>query len=326
MMDQLKKLNGKTVAVTGASGYIGSALAEALQTCSAHVIRVSRSKLPPKPGMLDVQADICTQACWEDIVSRAEIIFHLAGNTSIYTAIKDPVESLNSTLLPINHLMAAAQKSGKAPRVVFASTATVYGLTDDLPVSESRESKPITLYDLHKRFAEEQLALASHLGILHSVSLRLANVYGPSLNASSAADRGVLNKVSKMALREQDLLLFGDGSYVRDYVYIDDVVKAFMCAGASDQFSGHMFNVASGRGITLNEAFQLVVRSAENITGKRVAVNNSPWPADADAIEYRNFVGDVRSLKDAFNWHPEISLPSGIRKMLDVFSKTLDAE
>jgi len=321
MMDLLKNLNGKMVAVTGASGYIGSALTEALQKCSAHVVRVSRSELPPKSGMVDVQADICTLSCWQDLVSRADIIFHLAGNTSIYTAIKDPVESLNSTLLPINHLISAAQKSGQIPRLVFASTATVYGLTDNLPVTETQESNPITLYDLHKRFAEEQLALASQLGVLQSVSLRLANVYGPSLNASSAADRGVLNKVSRMALQQKDLQLFGDGGYIRDYVYIDDVVKAFLCAGASDQFAGHFFNVASGQGVTLKEAFKQVVEQAEKITGRKVGVNGTPWPADADAIEYRNFVGDVRSLKDAFNWHPEVSLPLGIHKMLSVFCK-----
>ena len=91
MMNLLKNLNGKTVAVTGASGYIGSALSEALQKCSAHVIRVSRSELLPKPGMLDVQADICTLACWEDLVARAAIIFHLAGNTSIYKIVRAPV-------------------------------------------------------------------------------------------------------------------------------------------------------------------------------------------------------------------------------------------
>jgi len=317
----MKNLNGKMVAVTGASGYIGSALTEALQKCSAHVIRVSRSELSPKSGMLDVQADICALSCWQDIVSRAEVIFHLAGNTSIYTAIKDPVESLNSTLLPINHLIAAAQKTGKTPRVVFASTATVYGLTDDLPVSEIQESNPITLYDLHKRFAEEQLALASQLGVLQSVSLRLANVYGPSLNASSAADRGVLNKVSKMALQQKDLQLFGDGRYIRDYVYIDDVVNAFLCAGASDKFTGHFFNVASGQGVTLEEAFQQVVEYSEKITGQKVGINKASWPENADAIEFRNFVGDVHSLKDAFNWQPEVSLSSGIQQMLMAFSK-----
>jgi len=321
MIDILKNLNGKTVAVTGASGYIGSALSEALQNQLAQVVRISRSELTPNPGMIDVQADVCTQSCWQDIVSRVDIVFHLAGNTSIYTALNDPVESLNSTLLPINHLIAAAQKSGRVPRVVFASTATVYGLTDGLPVSETRESKPITLYDLHKCFAEKQLALAGHLGVLQSISLRLANVYGPSLNASSAADRGVLNKISKMALQNKDLLLFGDGDYVRDYVYIDDVVNAFMCAGASDQFSGQIFNVASGHGVTLKEAFHEVVCQSEKITGRKIAIHNAPWPEGADAIEYRNFIGDVQALKDAFNWQPQTSLVSGIGSMLDVFSK-----
>ena len=312
---------GKTVAVTGASGYIGSVLADALKNRSADVIRVSRGALLPETGMTNLQADVRDYSCWQNIISKADIIFHLAGITSLYAAAKNPVESLNSTVLPLNHLINVAQELNRVPRVVFASTATIYGITKDLPVSEARETHPITLYDLHKRFAEEQLALANSQGILQSVSLRLANVYGPSLNTSSAMDRGVLNKVSKMALRGEDLQLFGDGNYVRDYIHIDDVVNAFLCAGNLDGFAGRCFNLASGQGVTLKEAFQLVINQVAKATGQKVTLNSVPWPVGADLIEYRNFTGDISAIYDAFNWRPNVSLQAGVEQMVTIFSE-----
>jgi len=186
MRDFINNYENKTVAVTGASGYLASVLIDALQKTPVRILRVSRRDLAPIPGTETLKADVCTSNCWEEIVSKADVIFHLAGNTSVYTAAKNPADSLNSTVLPIAHLVAAAQAAGHKRRVVFASTATVYGLTDSLPVAEDAEPKPVTIYDLHKLFAEKQLELATKQGILEGVSLRLANVYGPSSSTSSS--------------------------------------------------------------------------------------------------------------------------------------------
>ena len=252
----------KTVAITGASGYLASVLINALQKTPAHILRVSRQELPPISGTETLKADVRASDCWEEIVSKADVIFHLAGNTSVYAAAKNPAGSLSATVLPITHLIAAAQAAGHKRRVVFASTATVYGLADDLPVAEDAEPKPITNYDLHKLFVEKQLELATKQGVLEGVSLRLANVYGPSSSTSSADDRGILNRITRLALQGADLQLYGDGAYLRDYVYIDDVVRAFMVAGLGEGVAGRLFNVASGKGIPVRKIFHLVTERA----------------------------------------------------------------
>ena len=149
MLHILKNIACKTVAVTGASGYIGSALSTKLVECSARVLRISSKKLHPQTGMLDLKADINVVDCWEKIVNQADIIIHLAGNTSIHEAKKNYVDSLNSTIIPLQHLDLMARKLGRKPRVIFASTATIYGLPDTIVTSEDDNIDPITEYDLH---------------------------------------------------------------------------------------------------------------------------------------------------------------------------------
>ena len=325
MQDVRRRFARKTVAVTGGGGYIGAALLEALRDTPASILRVSRRALPDAPGTESFQADVRSMECWREIVRRADIVFHLAGNTSVSAAATDPADSLNSTVLPLTRLMAAAREAGRAPRVLYASTATVYGLTDVLPVAESAITAPVTTYDLHKLFAERQLTLASTQGVVEGVSLRLSNVYGPSPAYSSSEDRGILNKIATLASRGEDLRLYGDGNYLRDYVYIDDVVRAFMISAVSDNVIGRSFNVASGCGVTVRDAFNLVARTAEGVTGKTVRVRDVPWPADADPIDLRNFVADIASFSQSSGWRPSTSLAEGVNLMVSRFSGEVPA-
>ena len=273
MSDLLKSLEGKVIAVTGANGYIGSALSTKLVEYSARVLRISSKKLHPQTGMFDLKANIKIVDCWEKIVSQADIIIHLAGNTSIHEAKKNYVDSLNSTILPLQHLDLMARKLGRKPRVIFASTATIYGLPDTIVTSEDDNIDPITEYDLHKAFAEQQLDMSTRNGVLGGVSLRLANVYGVSSSESSLCDRGIFNKITKTAFQGKDIIVYGDGNYVRDYVYIDDVVSAFLYAAVAKNIEGELFNIATGVGHTLKEAFSLVADRVSDITKKKVNIN-----------------------------------------------------
>jgi len=318
--DLSKKLENKVIVVTGASGYIGSSLVNELSKYSVKLIRISRKKLVRKSGIEDWILDLNEGSSWNKIVGESDIIFHLAGNTSIYEAEANPEESLTSTLFPITNLINSAKILCRTPRVIFASTATVYGITDTFPVTELTKPQPITIYDLHKLFAEQQLSIASQNSIISLASLRLANVYGPSLNESKADDRGILSKVTKTRFAGGNLQVFGNGSYLRDYVYIDDVVNAFIHASVTEKAES-TFNVASGISTTVKDAFNLISIEVEKITGVSGFAENVEWPKDVNRIEKRNYITSFEKIKSVAGWSPKISLEEGIRRLVMHYSK-----
>jgi nucleoside-diphosphate-sugar epimerase len=193
----------------------------------------------------------------------------------------------------------------------------VYGLTDTLPVAEHTEPRPITTYDVHKLFGEYVLKLASMQGVLQSVSLRLGAVYGPSSGASFAAERGVLNRVTALALQGSDLPLYGDGNYLREFVYIDDAVRAFLMTGTPSGIVGDTFNVGSGRAITVRDAFHLVAERVERATGRKGLVCEVPWPHEASPIDFRHFEADISRISAACGWKPTVSPAEGIDRLID---------
>jgi len=293
---------GKTVWVTGSTGYLGSALLQGLQTTAARIECL--------------RGDVRAAETWQPAVEDSDVIFHLAGNTSVGEAARDPAASLQSTVLPLLHLTMLASARRRHPRVVFASTASVYGFADPLPADEDAVPRPETIYDLHKWWAEQHLAWASRHGLVDGVALRLANVYGPSRSAPSSPERGVLNRMTAQALRGEALSLYGGGHCVRDYVYIDDVVRAFLLSGVTPGMTGPSYNVASGHGVTLREVFSLAVERVAQAGGPRSPIHEVPWPADSAAIDRRNFSARVDRLRHACGWQPEVPLTTGIDRLV----------
>ena len=314
-------LGEKTFAITGASGYIGTSLINTLSTYTKNILAIGRSEISYACDVKSIQADIRNPDIWEEIVNYADVIYHLGGNTSLSVANLEPSESISSTLLPVTHLIAAAIKLNKKPRVIFASTATVYGLTPSIPVNEELSLNPITVYDLHKTFAEKQLAMATEEGLIYSASLRLSNVYGPSFSKSMQQDRGVLNKMMEMAMAGNEISVYGNGNYLRDYIYIDDVIKAFLLTGLKDDIVTGPYNVASGKSISILEAFQLLISQAKVITGKEINFKFVPWQAGVNPIEKRNFIADINKINKSLGWSPKIMPEQGIAKMLEVINR-----
>ena len=327
MRDSKIELNNKVICITGAGGYIGSALVDRLKNYSVKkIIRISRKKLTYQENLDDWILDLNELNSWLKIVEQSDIIFHLAGNTSIKFAEQNPKNSLTSEVLPIKNLVRASKQLKLNPRVIYTSTATIYGLTDQLPVSETFIPAPITHYDSNKLHAENQLQIASKARIINSVSLRLANVYGPSLNESSSVDRGILSKIVKMSFENRVISLFGSGKYIRDYIYIDDAVSALINISIVNyseilKNSKTALNVSSGRGTHIRSVFELIIKEVGKITGKNSELKKIPWPNEVSEIEKRNFIGSAERLKSLTGWTAKTSIEEGIKLLVDYYSK-----
>jgi len=320
---------GKRIVVTGASGYLASNLVTAMRQINCSIIRISRKdNLPSIKGQASVTnicGDISLAEVWEKVVPEADIIYHFAAQTSVYEAEKDPIADFNVNALPVLHMVNACRSFRHCPVIVFAGTATQIGLSEQLPVTEDHPDKPITVYDMHKLAAESYLKHWARLNVVNATTLRLSNVYGPGPRSSSP-DRGVINIMIRKALSGEELTIYGSGECLRDYVYVDDVIMAFLKAAVNiEQLNGKHFVIGSGRGFTIAQAIGLIAEEAELMTQRHICVNHITPLKEQLAIDGRNFVANTKAFSDITDWQIEYDLPTGIRRTLEFFAETHDS-
>lgn len=310
--------------ITGGAGYLGSSLTRQIAARGDHVRRLFRGDKTPEPPagphIEDFSGDITSPADLERALSDVDVVLHLAAQTSIYVADAEPLADLEANVRPMLSLLEACRVRGGRPTVILASTATLAGIAPRLPVTEDTPDEPATIYELHKQIAERYLKHYVHKGVVRGCSLRLANVFGPGPK-SSRPDRGILNGMVRRALRGETLKIFGSGEFLRDYIYVDEAARAFLCAADhADTVNGRHFFLASGVGHTLASAVKLVARLVGERQGKEVAVEHVPAPATLAPIENRSFVADTEPLWQAAGFRAAVSLEQGLRQTIDYFS------
>jgi nucleoside-diphosphate-sugar epimerase len=312
---------GLSVLVTGASGFVGGSLVRHLAAAGCHVRRHARRALEPlaSGGLGDLHGDPHHQDTWDAALDGIDVVFHCAAQTSVYQAEADPVADLTANAGITIRLLEAARTAPRPVTVIMASTATVFGMAKDFPVRHDTRPASVTAYDAGKLAAEGYLSLYARLGHVTGGALRLANVYGPG-PSSSTADRGILNKVLQKSLDGGPVTLFGDGHWVRDYIFIDDVVAAFLMAGRhGEALGGEAYLVCSGTGTTVADAFRLAAAVASERTGRSVEVISVESPPGLSPIEFRDFVGSWDALAAATGWRPATDLRRGLERTAETF-------
>ena len=317
-------LIGKTVAVTGAAGFIGGCVVDRLAKDGCRIIRVTRTPPPPvdvvaATDVTDLIGDIAEPAIWDEIAA-ADIVFHFAAETGGVVAAADAAADFQANVTPIRHLLAACRQGGRHPLVLFAGTVTAAGRSKRLPVNEDEPDDPITTYDRHKLMAEGDLKAAVSQGLACAATLRLSNVYGPGARGVRQ-DRDILNRMITRAMHGEPITVYGTGEYVRDYVFIEDVVDAFLIAAQHPhRINGSHFIVGSGQGVTIRAAFELVAERVEAATGRRVPVIAADPPEGLSDIQRRHFVADHARFSSATGWRPRWTLSRGIDRTIEAFA------
>lgn len=311
-------LRDAPVLVTGASGFIGTRVVERLREQGCRLRLVSRRVFAGDPSW--VCADLRERDCWPALLDGIAIVVHLAGQTSVRAAEIDPSADARINTDAMLHLLAAAERIGTRPTVVFASTETIAGvhrgvLGDDVP------DAPVTRYDAHKLAAERALRDAVAAGIVRGGSLRLTTVYGPGPRPQ-AGDRGVVDLMLERALAGQALTVYGDGQQLRDLLYVDDAVAAFMAAAlVPEQLAGDHFVVGSGTGLTIVALFERIAALVERELGVCTPVVHVDPPEPRSIIDERSVVADPSRFCARTGWTPAIDFDEGLRRTLAMRSR-----
>ena len=300
------------ILVTGASGLIGSALVRRIKEKSNAIYCQSRTPHEDELGVKWIKHDLINDS-WDGLsLPEINVIYHLAGQTSTYRAKQNPTADLSANVLALLNLLENFRKQEHPPFIVLAGTVTEVGLTDQLPINESFADRPITFYDISKLTAEMYLKQYVKERFVNGCCLRLPNVFG-RMQSGQMLDRGIIDKVYRRALAGKNISLYGDGSFIRDYLFLDDVVSALVLASENvERTNGRMFCLGSGQGITLKDAFLKVIAAAALVTGKKVELLQVPPPNGLSAIEYRNAIVDASAFAKATGWLPKYCFDDAI--------------
>ena len=292
--------------ILGGNGFMGSHLTDRLLE-SGHDVRVydrgpNKFRALPK-GAEYVEGELGNHGLIRDALEDIEVVYHFVSTTLPKTSNDDPIYDVRSNLVDTLQLLESCVEAG-ARKVVFSSSGgTVYGVPEKVPIKEEYPTAPISSYGIVKLAIEKYLHLFHHLHGLDYTALRISNPYGPYQNP--AGQQGAISVFLNHIYEGTPITIWGDGSVVRDYLYVSDVVDALELAGGA-QRGEKVFNIGSGHGVSLNELLHLMT----DVVGDQPEVEYvSGRPLDVPAN-----VLDVTRAREKLGWRPGVELAEGVAR------------
>ena len=291
----------KEAVVTGAAGFIGQALVKHLADEGTRVIAVDRLDAKLRDCEFR-QLDITKRSALDDLLNEQTVLFHLAANASVEGSVVDPRNDFQENIYSLLEVFESARR--KSCRVIFPSTASIFDSSNSLPLQEKAYVKPTSPYAAAKVAGEAYCAAYNRSFGLDVKIARMFSVYGNGMNRFAIHDL-----IRKIQNNKEHIELLGDGNQIRDYLYIDDVVRGLVII-ANNGIPGEDYNLASGEDIKLSHLARKIAQLMGypdieiHPTGKSFPGDVPKWFADISKIRKIGF-------------EPKISLEDGLKKTID---------
>jgi UDP-glucose 4-epimerase len=319
--NNMKRLQGARALVTGGVGFIGSSLARRLLDFDAEVTLVD-SLIPTYGGNLqniaDIRSRVNVNVCdvrdrfaMEYLVQRQDFLFNLAGQTSHLDSMTDPQTDLDINASAQLSILEACRKANPEIRIVFASTRQMYGRPDYLPVDEKHPIRPVDVNGINKLAGEWYHLLYNNVHGIRASVLRLTNTYGPGMRVKDARQT-FLGIWVRQLLESQPIKVFGDGTQLRDFNYVDDCVEAMLRAAADDTAIGKVYNLGSDEVVSLGDLAALMTVLVPSGTFEVV-----PFPPERKAIDIGDYYSDFSLIRRELGWVPTVGLRDGLVRTLE---------
>jgi UDP-glucuronate 4-epimerase len=300
--------------VTGAAGFIGSTLARKLLDEGHEVVgvdsltdyydvflKIGNLSRVTGPGFTFLNSDL-NELDLDELLAGVDVVFHQAGQPGVRKSWGSDFRTYTRQNVEVTQrLLEAATRTSSIKKFVYASSSSVYGNAERYPTEESDRPQPVSPYGVTKLAAEHLCSLyASNYG-LPTVSLRYFTVYGPRQRPDMAFTRFV-----RAAVLGDEITIYGNGEQVRDFTFVDDVVRANILAATSETIPGEVLNVAGGTNISVNSVLELI----EAISGDRLAVKYEPT-VNGDVFRTG---GSTHKIGEVLGWQPLVNIEDGLTR------------
>lgn len=302
--------------ITGIGGFIGSSLARALLARGEQVRGVDNFSTGKRANIAELldhidfrETDLLDLEGMKNACAGVDYVLHQAAIPSVPKSVLDPLGSnLANVDGTLNVLVAA--RDAKVKRVVYAASSSAYGDTPTLPKHEAMTPSPISPYAVAKLASEHYMISFFRCYGLETVALRYFNVFGPRQDPTSQYS-GVLAKFITQMLRGEQPTIFGDGEQSRDFTYIDNTVDGNLlaCQAPAAEVAGQVFNVATGRRVTLNETYQLL-RTLTSYSGE-------PRYASERGGDIKHSLADISRAEAKLGYKPTVNFEEGLRRTVE---------
>ena len=323
MQDAREDYAGKRALVTGGLGFIGSNLAIRLVELGAEVTVVdslvpelggNRFNLAPVADRLSVhELDLRETEAVAGLVEGIDVVFAIAGNVSHVDSMRDPFADLDLNYRSQLSVLEAVRHHRPQARVVYAGSRQQYGRPRYLPLDEHHPLEAIDVNGINKTAAENATLLYHHVHGLDTCSLRLTNSYGPRMQMRHPR-QGFISWFVRRAIDDEEIELYGGGGSLRDFNEVEDVVDAFLRAGAREAAVGEAFNLGHPEPLTIRQFAETLVEVAGS-----GSLTERAFPPDRAGIDVGSVFANYGKIRGLLGWEPRVGLREGLARMVEYY-------